>query len=648
MQKITLFLILFTFLSNNLIADDVPVIVIAPSKAPQSLSTVGTSVTVIDEKKIGSSVQSFLGDIIEENTTGNNFWQAGGAGTIMALQFRGLPKAYSTVYVDGVKKSDASTPKNDFYFDDILAGQISKVEVLKGNQSTMYGSGAMGGTVNVFSKQGAGEFKRNLNYNTGNNKTHNINYSYGGSDENKDFYFGLERFQTDGISAMTHNDESDAYKNHTLLTNLGYELSDNLDMRGIFKVVDSKLHYDAINETFDQANNYSHETDGSAVFKINYRPTDKMENRLILNKSYMRRAADNVANQFNNLVIDQTFHSSRETIHLENSYKYNSNHNIVFGAEKEFEEARFNAYDNEMIPFQDQEDFKKGEEITSQYFDVQSSFGKLHTTVGLRRDDHSQGHKEDSKRLTAAYLSDKFGAKFKGSFGTGAKFPTLYEYSAASTPAKLHPETGRSYDLGVEKSFYNKGLNLDLTYFNHKYENAIEGWKNQGYVPGNTTGGVQTEGLEFMSTIKPKKDLDFNLAYTYTSSHDGADFDDPDMGPGSAGNFIISQMVRTPRHLVNIGAQYKLYENLKLKWNTKWSDETRDYGNSNLAGSSGGMTYRDIRLPNYDVHDVGVDFNIKGIKAFAQISNVFNEKYSQSAQYTGPERAFNLAFKKLY
>ena len=52
----------------------------------------------------------------------------------------------------------------------------------------MYGSGAMGGTVNVFSKQGAGEFKRNLNYNTGNNKTHNINYSYGGSDENKDFY----------------------------------------------------------------------------------------------------------------------------------------------------------------------------------------------------------------------------------------------------------------------------------------------------------------------------------------------------------------------------------------------------------------------------------------------------------------------------
>ena len=59
MQKITLFLILFTFLSNNLIADDVPVIVIAPSKAPQSLSTVGTSVTVIDEKKLALQYKVF-------------------------------------------------------------------------------------------------------------------------------------------------------------------------------------------------------------------------------------------------------------------------------------------------------------------------------------------------------------------------------------------------------------------------------------------------------------------------------------------------------------------------------------------------------------------------------------------------------------
>ena len=71
----------------------------------------------------------------------------------MGIQLRGLPKAYTTVYVDGVKKSDATTPKNDFYFDDILTGQVSRVEILKGNQSSMYGSGAMGGAINIFSKQ---------------------------------------------------------------------------------------------------------------------------------------------------------------------------------------------------------------------------------------------------------------------------------------------------------------------------------------------------------------------------------------------------------------------------------------------------------------------------------------------------------------
>ena len=208
------FIILINLLNfSTLFAQDIPVIVISPSKTPQSSSTVGTSITVIDEQDLEDSNRSFLGESLNNTTTGLNFFQTGGPGSQMGIQLRGLPKAYTTVYIDGVKKSDASTPKNDFYFDDILTGQVSRVEILKGNQSSMYGSGAMGGAINIFSKQGKGEFKRDYSYNTGSNKTHNLNLSYGGSDDKKDFYLGLERFQTDGISAMTHNDESDPYKN---------------------------------------------------------------------------------------------------------------------------------------------------------------------------------------------------------------------------------------------------------------------------------------------------------------------------------------------------------------------------------------------------------------------------------------------------
>ena len=129
---------------------------------------------------------------------------------------------------------------------------------------------------------------------------------------------------------------------------------------------------------------------------------------------------------------------------------------------------------------------------------------------------------------------------------------SLYEYYKSASPSSLVAEKGRSFDFGVQKDFVNKGLNIDLTFFNHKYEDTIEGWKTAGGTPVNMAGVVRTRGLELLSNFKPKKNLNFDLAYTYNSTYDGADFDDPDLGPGSAGDFLNSQMVRVPRHLCNI------------------------------------------------------------------------------------------------
>ena len=639
MKKINIILIIFlTLISvNKLFADDIPVIVISPSKTPQSASTVGTSVTVLNEQDLERSNRAFLGNSLEKSVTGLNMFQTGGAGTQMGIQLRGLSKAYTTVYIDGVKKADASTPKNDFYFDDILTGQISRVEILKGNQSSMYGSGAMGGAINISSKKGSGEFKQNFSYNAGSDKTHNLNLSYGGSDNKKDFYVGLERFQTDGLSAMDHNDESDPYNNHTFLTNYGYQFSDTLDARAIYKFTRSKLQYDAIKSNFNQIDNRSHERDSSATIQVNYEPTDNLNSNLILGSGYMYRSADNVKSQFNNTVVEQDYWSYRNTVSLNNNYKIGSNHNIAFGLEKEFEEMRYNEVSHI--------DFKKGEEVTSQYIDVQSKLtNNLYATMGVRFDQHSQSLNEDSERISLAYLSDKLGATFKSSYGTGIKFPSLYEYYKSSKPDSLVAEKGRSFDFGVQKDFIDKGLDIDLTFFNHKYEDTIEAWKSASWTPTNLPGVVRTRGIELLSKFKPKKNLNFNLGYTYNSTYDGADFDDPDLGPGSAGDFLNSQMVRVPRHLVNIGANYNITNNMVINWKTKWSDSTRDYGNGNDAGGN----YRDMRLPSYAVSDLELDFIYGDYKSFVNLTNLFNKKYNQAVQFSAPKRALNFGFKKVY
>ena len=71
----------------------------------------------------------------------------------MGIQLRGLEKRYSTVYIDGVKMSDPSTPDNSFYFQNIMKESIDRVEVLKGNQSSLYGPNAIGGTIHIFTKK---------------------------------------------------------------------------------------------------------------------------------------------------------------------------------------------------------------------------------------------------------------------------------------------------------------------------------------------------------------------------------------------------------------------------------------------------------------------------------------------------------------
>ena len=244
--RITAFLIISVISFNKVFADDIPIIVIAPSQKAQSKSTVGTSVTVYDEANIENSNEFFLGDVLGNGTTSFNNFQTGGHGTTSGIQLRGLPKRYSTVYIDGVKQSDPSNVSNDFDFSHILKNQISRVEVLKGNQSSVYGSGAIGGTINITTKRGKPGFKKDISYNTGSYGTHNLALSMSGADDKNDFYIGLERFITDGISAMDNNDERDGYKNNTLVANYGYKFTDKLKLENNFRITDGYLQYDTL------------------------------------------------------------------------------------------------------------------------------------------------------------------------------------------------------------------------------------------------------------------------------------------------------------------------------------------------------------------------------------------------------------------
>jgi vitamin B12 transporter len=643
LSKLIIFIIIFAFLFKNLFAADIPIIVIAPSKKAQSKSTVGTSVTVFDEANIENSNEFFLGDVLGNETSSFNYFQTGGHGTTSGIQLRGFPKRYSTVYIDGVKQSDPSSVSDDFDFSHILKNQISRVEVLKGNQSSVYGSGAIGGTINITTKRGKPGFQKDISYNTASYGTHNLALSMSGADDKNDFYIGLERFITDGISAMDNNDERDGYKNNTLVANYGYKFTDKLKLENNLRIADGYLQYDTLEDqnvpAEDTDEQKQMEFSGSAA--LVYKPNEQFTNRLI----YSIYNIDRTYNTYDD--GQDEYKGYRKALTYSGNYNIDLDSSIVFGLDTEFDQIDYNKDLLTTIR-------KEGFQTNSVYIDYQKRFTKnLYGTLGTRLDDHSLVGKEDSRRATLAYLFDDKTTKLKASYGTGFRFPSLYEayYVYGAHPKVregLKAETSESFDIGIEKSFFDLGLNIDLSYFNTKYIDAIEGWSgNTEYAQwGNTKNSPSTtksQGLELLSKWKNNDALNFDFNYTYTSTYDGAEQDDPDKNSDN----YNSQMVRVPRHLFNLAINYVFPDkNLNLTLHTKISDKVRDYGNANQPADG---SYEDVKLNSYMVNDLSLNYKLWGTyNVFFDVINIFDKKYTTALQYSQMDRSFNFGIKRKY
>jgi len=635
LKKIIKLVIILAVPVNSLFAADIPIIVIAPSKKAQSISTVGTSVTVLDESFFENTNEFFLGDVLNSGSTSVNFFQSGGHGTSSAIQLRGLPKRYSTVYIDGVKMSDPSSVSNDFDFNHILTSQISRVEILKGNQSSVYGSGAIGGTINITTKKGEPGLQKNVNYNTASHGTHNLSVALSGADENDDFYVGLERFQTDGISAMTHNDEKDRYRNNSLVANYGHQFSDKIKFESNIRIAETYNQYDAEDNT-PAGKTHTEEVDAvqsSSNIALVYKPNKLFTNRFTLTKTYIKRVY--AATPLSGNTAKDNYVGDRHALMYSGNYNFNLDNSLVFGLEREDDQIGYNKDMTGMT--------HKDVYVTSSYFDFQSRVTKnIYATLGSRFDEHSLSGNEDSHRATLAYLFDDKSTKLKSSYGTGFRFPSLYEtYYVDGMHKSIYAENSESFDFGIEKSFLDLGLSIDASYFNLKYHDTLEGWKkDSAWKTWNFPGVVKSQGLELASKWKKSETLNFGLNYTYTSTYDGAEQDDPNKNE----NYHNAQMVRVPRNIVNLATNMKIpgYKNLDLTLNTKWSDEARDYGNGN-------RTYEDESLDDYLVNDLSIKYNLwNTYNLFFDINNILDEKYETVRDYSQMDRSFNFGIRRVY
>jgi outer membrane receptor protein involved in Fe transport len=203
-------------------------------------------------------------------------------------------------------------------------------------------------------------------------------------------------------------------------------------------------------------------------------------------------------------------------------------------------------------------------------------------------------------------------------------------------------ENSTSFDFGVEHSFLDLGLGIDVSYFKIEYDDTLEGWKKDGaFKTLNHPGEVSSQGIELVSKWKKSEMLNFMFNYTYSSTYDGADHDNENK---TATSFTDTKMVAVPRHAFNLVTAFKLpgYENLDLTFNTKYSDTMRDYG-------SGNKTFNDVELDDFLVNDLSLKYNyLNSYNLFFDINNILNEGYETRDYYNQLGRTFNFGIKRSY
>jgi vitamin B12 transporter len=628
--SIFLFLVLFPNFSHAAEpapSESLPPVVVTATRTEVPANQLTTPVTVITAEDIRERQAELVWEVLRD-VPGVEVVQTGSMGTATSVFIRGSESDQVLVMIDGVEVN--STTVGFYDFANLTTENVERIEVLRGAGGTLYGSQAIGGVINIFTKKGQGPLEMGLTAQGGNGWTNRQAATLRGAAGKLGYSFSAAHIGSNGFESV-----NDDYRNFATSARLDYQLTENAGLKGIFHFIKSNVGLFNNNNFASMPDPNARQDTTQYVGKLEW------EQKIMSNWDYrisgsIYRENDKFSDDVDSCVFfgspcdsrtRDSFRPQINTGEFQTNYRLEDWSTTTFGVQYNRRAASTSGGIDEAIG-------NAGYYLQDQLLFLDR---RLIMIPGIRLDDNQEFGTAWTPSFSAAYLFKEIGTKLKAGYTKGFKAPTLNELffpPGFGCPAfgnpNLGPEKSWEVNFGVEQNLVSDRVKIAGTYFHRDVKDLIEGRP----IPGDPFGCLRAEnvghakfnGIEWTLGIKLLSPLTLNANYTYLNwnTEDGT-------------------LPRRPHNQGSVILNY-LQDALNINLIVNIVGRRDDFRAASPFG--------DIVTPGYVTVNLASSYKlpwrmplVKELSLIGKIQNLFNKKYDQADGFRAPPLNFLLGFR---
>lgn len=563
-----------------------PVMVITATKIAGPLNKATASVSVIDSKTIEEKHLNTVLDALRA-VPGLDIVQTGGPGGTTSAFLRGGNSQHTLVLIDGVQVN--SPTLGQYNFANLTTENVDRIEIIRGPQSTLYGSDAIGGVIQIFTKKGVGAFSGNISLEGGSFGSYRETVRFSGANDHLDYSFSAARFDTEGFSRAAGKPEQDGYENTSLSSKIGLRLSEQ-------NVLDLSIRYShskaELDESFPLGDNKAIQKNDTLSSAVSFSSQVTNDWNLKLQFGFQEEESEgkDPVPGFNNFRID----TQSQQYDLQNNIKWGRANQLVAGYEYEIQEGK------------NKGTFDKTLTNGAEYFLNQTQMESLILNLGLRFDHNKKFGDETTYKIEVATFIDSTESKLRAAFGTGFHGPTLNDlFFPGFGNDKLKPEQSRSFELGLDQKFKGETIQFTATYFHTQIKDMIVFVSDPITFLGmpENIQEAKITGWEIGANWMISRGLTLSIDYTLT--------DTENISTGK-------ELARRPKHKGNGGLRLSPSDQASIILDLIYVGER--FNDTTNATPLGGYTTVNL-AGTYEIS--------KSIQIFTRVINLFDRNYEE-------------------